>query len=224
MDYVKFKAIEEGLADFFHCCHSKNYPAKSTLIRPGDAAETLFYIREGSVSITMENEDGEELIITYLNQGDFIGEVGMFYPDVGERKVTVRARTDCRTEEITYQQIKVLTNNQLKQCYPTLLQFLAEQMAKRLLSVTRKVSDLAFLDVAGRVEAVLHELAAQPDAMTHDEGIEIRATRQEISRMVGCSREMAGRVLRTLVDKGQMYARGKTMIIYDAEHRRPSTL
>ena len=224
MDYVKYKAIEEGLADFFHCCHSKTYPAKSILIRPGDPAETLFYIREGSVSITMENEDGEELIITYLNQGDFIGEVGMFFADVGSRKVTVRARMDCRTEEISYQQIKALSNNQLKQCYPTLLQFLAEQMAKRLLSITRKVSDLAFLDVAGRVEAVLHELAEQPDALSHPEGTEIRTTRQELSRMVGCSREMAGRVLRTLQDKGILWARGKTMIIYDEAHRMEPSL
>ncbi len=59
----------------------------------------------------MENEDGEELIITYLNQGDFIGEVGMFFAAVGSRKVTVLARTDCRTEEISYQQIKALSNN-----------------------------------------------------------------------------------------------------------------
>ena len=48
MDYLKYKAIEEGLADFFHCCHSKHYPAKSILIRPGDAANSLFYLREGS--------------------------------------------------------------------------------------------------------------------------------------------------------------------------------
>ena len=47
MDYVKYKAIEEGLAGFSHCCHCKTYPAKSILIRLGDPTETLFYIREG---------------------------------------------------------------------------------------------------------------------------------------------------------------------------------
>lgn len=37
--------------------------------------------------------------------------------------------------------------------------------------------------------------------------------------MVGCSREMAGRVLRSLKEQGLVWARGKTMIIYDEEHR-----
>jgi len=218
MDYIKYKAIEQGLADFFHCCHSKLYPAKTTIIRPGSPADTLYYIREGSVTISMENEDGEELIIAYLNQGDFMGEIGLF-SDVGDRRVTIRTRSECRTEEITYGQIKSLADNKLKACYPVLLQILAEQLAKRLLASNRKASDLAFLDVAGRVEAALQELVAQPDAMKHPEGMQIRVTRQEISRMVGCSREMAGRVLKSLQDAGILWAHGKTMIVYDSEHR-----
>jgi len=212
MDYLKHKAIEEGLADFFHCCHSKVYAAKSILIRPGDPANSLYYIREGSVSITVENEDGEELILAYLNAGDFLGEVGLF-SDVEDRSVTVRARTACKTEEISYQHLKMLVDTDLKACYPTLLKYLAEQMAVRLLSTTRRMGDFVFLDVAGRVEAALNELAAQPDAMKHADGIEIRVTRQEISRMVGCSREMAGRVLKQLQHDGVVWTHGKTLIL-----------
>ena len=55
MDYIKYKQIEEDLADFFRVCHSKHYTAKSALIRPGDSADTLYYLREGSVTIVMEN-------------------------------------------------------------------------------------------------------------------------------------------------------------------------
>jgi len=218
MDYIKFKAIEEGLADFFKCCHSKHYPAKSILVRPGDSADKLYYLREGSVSISMENDSGEELILTYLNQGDFLGEIGLF-SQVGDRSVTVRARTECKTEEISYSQIRMLADNQLKQCYPFLIENLAEQMAKRLLTTTRKAGDLAFLDVAGRVRAALIELTSQPDAMKHPEGIQIKVTRQEISRMVGCSREMAGRVLKELQTEGVVWAHGKTMVVYDEEHQ-----
>jgi len=218
MDYIKYKEIEQGLVDFFHCCHSKLYPAKTTIIRPGAPADTLYYIREGSVTISMENEEGEELIIAYLNQGDFLGEIGLF-TDVGDRSVTIRTRSECRTEEITYAQIRALANTKLKVCYPVLIQILAEQMAKRVLASNRKASDLAFLDVAGRVEAALQELSIQPDALKHPEGMQIKVTRQEISRMVGCSREMAGRVLKSLQDAGILWAHGKTMIVYDDEHR-----
>jgi CRP/FNR family transcriptional regulator, cyclic AMP receptor protein len=146
------------------------------------------------------------------------------FSDVGERMVTVRARTDVRTEEISYQQIMNLSKTQLKECYPTLLFTIAEQLAKRLLSTTRKATDMAFLDVAGRVEAALHELAAQPDAMRHPDGMQIKVTRQEISRMVGCSREMVGRVLKELQDNGLLWAKGKTMIVYDEEHRHKKPL
>ncbi|MCX4186248.1 cAMP-activated global transcriptional regulator CRP [Methylophaga sp. OBS4] len=223
MEYHKHKAIEEGLADFFHSCHSKFYPAKNIIIRPGDPADTLYYLREGSVTVCMENEEGEELIVAYLNQGDFIGEIGLF-SEVGDRMVTVRAKTDCRTEEISYQQIRNLADTQLKNCYATLLYTIAEQMAKRLLTTTRKASDLAFLDVAGRVESALEELASQPDAMRHPQGRQIKITRQEISRMVGCSREMVGRVLKELQESGTVWAHGKTVIVYDEAHRYKNPL
>lgn len=221
MDYLKHKKVEEELADFFRCCHSKHYAAKSIIMRPGDSADTLYYLREGSVSISMENEEGEELIIAYLNQGDFLGEIGLFVA-TDDRSVTVRARTDCRTEEIAHQQVKTLAQTQLKSCYANLLQLLAEQLAGRLLSTTRKASELAFKDVTGRVASALKELASQPDAMKHPEGMQIKATRQELSRMVGCSREMAGRVLRVLQEEGFVWARGKTMIIYDEAHQKLS--
>ena len=218
MDYLRHKAIEQDLADFFHCCHSKHYPAKTIIIRPGDLADTLYYIREGSVIISMENEEGGELIIAHMNQGDFLGEIGLF-TEISDRSVTVRSTTECKTEEISYQQLKNLSSSQLKTCYPKLLEYLSEHMAKRLLSTTRQASELAFLDVEGRVKTALEELAQQPDSMRHPKGIQIKATRQELSRMVGCSREMAGRVLRVLQDQGFVWARGKTMIVYDDEHR-----
>lgn len=216
MGYFKNKEIREELVDFFHCCNSKQYNAKSIIIAPGDPADTLYYIREGSVSITMEDDDGEELIFAYLNQGDFLGEIGLF-SDVKSRSVTVRARTKCRTEEISYEQVRAFADNKLKACYPVLLQYIAEHMAKRLLITTRKAGDLAFLDVAGRVKSALLELTTQPDAIKKPEGIQIRVTRQEISRMVGCSREMAGRVLKGFQQEGFIWAHGKTLIIYDGD-------
>lgn len=213
VDYHKHKAIEQGLANFFQLCHSRTYPAKSIIIRPGDPATTLYYLREGSVSISMENEDGEELTIAYLYQGAFLGDSG-FFTGIADKQLIVRARSTCRTEEISYQQIRALADKQLKECYPTLLQLLAEQMARRLHSATRKLTDMVFLDVAGRVESALRELAEQPDAIRHPLGVQIKVTRQEISRIVGCSREMAGRVLKDLQAADVLWAHGKTVVIY----------
>ena len=78
----------------------------------------------------------------------------------------------------------------------------------------RKVGDLAFLDVTGRVARTLLDLCKEPDAMTHPDGMQIKITRQEIGRIVGCSREMVGRVLKTLEDQGLVSVSGKTMVVY----------
>ena len=91
---------------------------------------------------------------------------------------------------------------------------MAGQISNRLKRTSSKVRDLAFLDVTGRVAHTLLELAKEPDAITHPDGMQIRITRQEIARIVGCSREMVGRVLKDLEERGLITARGKTMVIY----------
>ena len=87
------------------------------------------------------------------------------------------------------------------------------QLSLRLRQTSRKVGDLAFLDVTGRIAHTLLELCKQPDAMTHPDGMQIRITRQDIGRIVGCSREMAGRVLKTLEEQNHIAVNGKTIVV-----------
>ena len=91
---------------------------------------------------------------------------------------------------------------------------MAALTAGRLRAPTRKVGALAFLDVTGRVAGTLLDLCKQPDAMTHPDGMQIKVTRQEIGRIVGCSREMVGRVLKNLEEQGLVSVKGKTMVVY----------
>jgi len=63
--------------------------------------------------------------------------------------------------------------------------------------------------------------------MTHPEGMQIKVSRQELSRLVGCSREMAGRVLKVLEDQGLLRATGKTIVVFNARPKmktRPVTV
>jgi CRP/FNR family cyclic AMP-dependent transcriptional regulator len=50
--------------------------------------------------------------------------------------------------------------------------------------------------------------------MTHPDGMQIKITRQEIGRIVGCSREMVGRVLKDLEQRGLVSIAGKTMVVF----------
>ncbi len=69
---------DPALEWFLSHCHIHKYPSKSTLIHRGEKAETLYYIVKGSVAVLIKDEEGKEMILSYLNQGDFIGELGLF--------------------------------------------------------------------------------------------------------------------------------------------------
>lgn len=198
----------KNVDEFLSHCHRRRYPAKSTLIYAGDKSDSLYYIIKGSVTVIIEDDEGREMIVAYLNDGDFFGEMGLF-DDEDSRSAWIRSKSECEVAEISYTKFQEISER-----YPEFLFALGEQMAKRLRKTTRKVGDLAFLDVTGRVARTLLDLCKEPDAMTHPEGMQIKITRQEIGRIVGCSREMVGRVLKTLEDQGLVTAKGKTMVVY----------
>ncbi|MGJ8686938.1 MAG: cAMP-activated global transcriptional regulator CRP [Spongiibacteraceae bacterium] len=198
-----------NLDSFLKHCHQRRYSNKTTLIHAGDDSNALYYIVEGSVTVSIEDDEGKEIIVAYLNKGDFFGEMGVFEDNKTTRSAWVKSRSNCEVAEISYARFR-----ELRDQYPDILLALGKQMAKRLLLTTRKVSDLAFLDVTGRVAGALLELCKQPDAMSHPDGMQIKITRQEIGRIVGCSREMVGRVLKTLEEQGLVQVKGKTMVVH----------
>lgn len=194
---------------FLQNCHMKHYPPRSVIIHAGDPPETLYFITRGSVTVMIEDKDGHEMVLAYLNKGEFFGEMGLF--DEKARSAWVVARGECEVAEIHYGQFRKLASDD-----PDILFSLATQMAARLRDTSRKVIDLAFLDVTGRIAHTLMELCNQPDAMTHPDGMQIRITRQEIAKIVGCSREMAGRVLKDLEEQNLITAKGKTIVVFGA--------
>ncbi len=194
---------------FLEHCHRRQYPAKSLIIYAGDKPDVLYYIVEGSVSVLIEDDNGREIVLSYLNAGDFFGEMGLF-GDENNRSAFVRAKSKCELAEISYSRF-----NQLTEKDPDILFELASQMALRLRKTSQKVGNLAFMDVTGRVARTLIDLSKEPDAMTHPDGMQIRITRQELGRIVGCSREMVGRVLKNLAEQGLITAKGKTMVVFD---------
>ncbi len=202
----------EALQRFLAQCHRRRYPAKAPVIRPGDAATTLFYLIDGSASVLSEDEGGRELILAYLNRGDFIGEMGLFV-ETSRRDVLVRTRSVCEMAEITYERLFRLLEGSLRDDSARLLFAIGAQLTTRLLHTSRKVSRLAFLDVTNRIERTLVDLCHEPDAMSHPDGTQIRVSRQEISRLVGCSREMAGRVLKQMEEQGKLTVDGKSVVV-----------
>lgn len=198
----------QSLDKFLEHCHKRHYPTKSTIIYADDKPDVLYFILDGSVSVLIEDSDGREIVLAYLNKGDFFGEMGLF-DEHHSRSAWVRTRASCEVAEISYTKFR-----QVAQEHSDIVFAMASQMAARLRVTSRKVSDLAFMDVSGRVARTLLDLCKQPDAMTHPDGMQIRITRQEIGKIVGCSREMVGRVLKSMEEQGLISVKGKTIVVF----------
>lgn len=205
----RIPSMHAPLENFLTHCHKKRYPARTTIIHAGEESDTLYYLTKGSVSVTIEDDEGREMIMAYLNEGDFFGEMGLFDDENTERTACVRAKSPCEVAEISYARFRELAQSDTE-----LIFRIFRQMAERLTRTTRKAGDLAFLDVTGRVAGTLLDLCKQPDAMTHPDGMQIKITRQEIGRIVGCSREMAGRVLKALEEQALISVAGKTIVVF----------
>ncbi|MGH8499800.1 MAG: cAMP-activated global transcriptional regulator CRP [Methylococcales bacterium] len=183
------------------------------MLVPGDRADCLYYIVDGSISIILKDQEDREIILAYLNKNDFIGEIGVFHGP-NTLQVTIKTRSECVLAEIPLNRFHTIIRGELAEDATDLLFAIGRQLSNRLLQTSRKVGHLTFLDVTDRIAKALIDLCKEPDAMTHPDGMQIRITRQEIGRIVGCSREMAGRVLKNLEREGFVSARGKTIVVY----------
>lgn len=205
-------ADAQTIERFIAHCHRRRYPARTDVFHPGDPADTLYYIISGSVSIIAIEDNDRELVLGYGGVGEFVGEMGLFV-DSQHRDVALRTRTACELAEISYERLQAHLLAQPGDA-ARLLYSIGAQISKRLLDTSRKAGRLAFLDVSDRIYRTLFDLAKEPEAMTHPMGTQLRVSRQELARLVGCSREMAGRVLKKLQADGKLHARGKTVVVY----------
>jgi CRP-like cAMP-binding protein len=81
---------------FLSMCHRRRYPSQGDDHPPGRHGQHLYYIIEGSLAVMSEDDEGRELVLGYINAGDFIGEMGMFM-EPEQREVLLRSRTALRT-------------------------------------------------------------------------------------------------------------------------------
>lgn len=207
----------EHIDRYLAYCDRNAYTAKSTIINAGEVADTLYYIIKGTATVMVEDDNGREIILAYLSEGEFFGELGMYEEKDNVRSASVKARSDCEVGVMTYKRF-----NELARVYPTLTKSLDAQVASRLRNTSKKVLDLAFLDVTGRVASCLLDLCQLPEAKETDDGVQVKVSRQEIARIIGCSREMAGRILKDMQELGLIKAKGMQVVVFGATKAPPT--
>ena len=200
---------QQMLERFFEHCHRRNYSDNDVIISAGDFSSELYFLVQGSVSVQYEDREGHEIILAYLHEGDFFGEIGMF-DERQERSAWVRSRGNTEIAHVSYDGLRELVKQS-----PNLVFEMLAQLAVRVRNTSRKASDLAFTDVAGRVARVLLDLTSQPEAEPHQNGTRLTVTRQELSRLAGCSREMVSRVIRVLEERSIIATEGRSLIVIE---------
>ena len=94
---------------FLSYCRVRTVPSKTVMIHAGDLPDVLYYIVDGSVEVMIEDEDGNEMVLAYLNKGQFFGEMGLFY-EQPTRSAWVRTRTECEIAEMTYPRFRQIAS------------------------------------------------------------------------------------------------------------------
>jgi len=173
--------------------HTQNFPKGSSLVNQSDVSNNLLYIvLSGRLKVFMSNEDGREVLLDFLQEGDTFGELSLF--DEQPRSATVMTVEDCK--------IGLFPRAYLFECLqrnPDIAIELLKTVIKRMRNATEQVSSLALLDVYGRIAKTLTNMVKiQADGKESTDPL----THQELSTMVGASREMVTRILNDLKKGG----------------------
>ncbi|MFH1009247.1 MAG: Crp/Fnr family transcriptional regulator [Candidatus Latescibacterota bacterium] len=205
---------EEELAALVEVTVRKTFQKHSVILLAEEEGNSLFIIQKGKVKVSILSEDGREIVLSILGEGEFFGEMSLL--DGLPRSATVIALED--TEALVLRREELL---RLIEQSPQIAIKLMAQLTIRLRKTDLKVEGLALLDVAGRVASAVLQLGVDEGEETA-EGLIIHnhPTQQLLANMTGSSRETVSRVLNRLRKAGYMASRGGDWIILREEDMR----
>ena len=195
---------EAELQHVLDVARERSYPRNSVILFEDDPGDALYVVAEGQVKVVLIGEDGREVILSVLGQGEFFGEMALI--DDEPRSAHVIAMEDSVLVVLRREDFYgILTQN------PSIALALLRELTRRLRRVDEKVGSLVLLDVNGRVARLLLELAdeAGGDRITR------RLTHHTIAQMIGSSRETVSRTMRELVDQGLIEVSRRDVVIRD---------
>ncbi|MGD2138222.1 MAG: Crp/Fnr family transcriptional regulator [Gammaproteobacteria bacterium] len=169
----------------------KSYRKNTIVINQDDETCSLYVILAGRVKVFISGEDGREAVLNHQSAGDYFGDLALI--DRQPRVASV-ITTEPSTMMIISREdfLKCLAKN------PEIAINLIKPMTSRMRMLARNVSNLALLDVYGRVARTLLDAAGEEDGRL----ITGKLTQQEIADMVGASRAMVSRILKDLKTGG----------------------
>ncbi|MBL8324925.1 MAG: Crp/Fnr family transcriptional regulator [Rubrivivax sp.] len=172
------------------------------LITEGDQGDTLFLVVQGRLRAYSAGADEREVTYATYGPGEYLGEMSL---DGGPRSANV--------EVVEPGWVVLVTRRTLDAHLAADPQFAYELLAKvirRARTATLSLRQIALNDVYGRLKALLEAQAvALPDGTR---ALEPAPSHLEMSRLIGCGREMVSRVMKDLerggyVESGRRHVR-----------------
>lgn len=195
---------EEELARVADAARERTYPKNSVILFEDDPGDALYVVVTGQVKVVLIGEDGREVILSVLGEGDFFGEMALI--DDEPRSAHVIAMEDANLIVLRREDFQ-----KALQDHPRIAVGLLRALSRRLRRADEKIGALVLLDVLGRVARLLIELADENDGVT----IARRVTHHTIAQMVGSSRETVSRTMRDLVERGLIQVARNQITIRD---------
>ncbi|MCX5765790.1 MAG: Crp/Fnr family transcriptional regulator [Gemmatimonadetes bacterium] len=187
-----FKSLPaDEVAKFADALREKSYPRGSVILFEDDPGDSLFIVRRGRVKVVLVAEDGREVILGLLSEGEHFGELSLI--DDQPRSAHVIAMEDA--------ELLVLRREDFRrrvEANPSVAWALMLELSRRLRRADIKIGTLVLLDVPGRIARMLLDAV-------NDGGSELiakRLTHQTIAHVIGASRETVSRAMRDFQELG----------------------
>jgi CRP/FNR family cyclic AMP-dependent transcriptional regulator len=192
------------------CRYAKHATLKrgASICSKGDPGNSLIAVVSGTVKISVSSPDGRSAILNLIGPGEIVGEVAVL--DGQARTADVTANTNCEIFVIDRREFLPFVRSQ-----PALAMKFIELLCARLRWTSDQVEQVILQDLPGRLASALIRLTEKHKLAQG--GRTIAITQQEISEMVGMTRESINKQLRAWAARNWVRLEHGAIVVLDAE-------
>ncbi|MBR0869572.1 Crp/Fnr family transcriptional regulator [Bradyrhizobium tropiciagri] len=177
------------------CRYAKHVTLKrgTTIFSKGDPGNSLIAVISGTVKISISSPEGRNAILNLIEAGEIFGEIALL--DGLSRTADAIANNNCELFVIDRREFIPFVRSQ-----PALAMKFIELLCTRLRRTSDQVEQVILQDLPGRLASALLRLSDKHKQ--EPQGRTISITQQEISEMVGMTRESINKQLRAWAARG----------------------
>ncbi len=189
----------------------QSYSKDQVILFEEDGGQTLFIVMSGQVKISRITDDGREVILAVMAEGDFFGELSLL--DGHSRSASVICIKDAEMLLINRDDFLKLIHE-----IPSIAIHLLRELSNRLRKSDSQIKSLSLKNSTGKVTSTIYRLAQDIGTKNGSRmAITNAPTQQDMANMAGTSRETISRVLTKLFNEGYLVKEGSALVILDFE-------